>query len=177
MNKLAFFAPMGRNIKQDLTWYLSGLGLMWVCSLGYVVRLLDALDDITRQRTTAMPSFVDLLSHALVGFPLLAVLSMAFAILYYQMHYGSSRSVYLMRRLPDPWAFHRRCLGLPLLTAMVTMVVAACLLGLYYALYCHVTPAGYFQEGQWQLLWEVWMHRAPSVPGPEATTSLLWTWM
>lgn len=63
---------------------------------------------------------------------------------------NGSKSHYLMRRLPDRWEYHRRCLTLPLLTILAGLVLIPVLLGLYYAIYIHFTPEQCLQPDQWE---------------------------
>lgn len=157
------FAPVGRDVAQDLRLYLAGLGLCVLVSFGYLGSLLTAYDDLMRYNTDQMSPFVTVLGNALMGFPILASASLLFVFSYYQMHFGASRSIYLMRRLPDRFSLHRRCLSLPLAMALVSFLLAGVLLLLYYLIYCCVTPAEYLQDGQLRLLWQVWVQGKPPV--------------
>ena len=60
--------------------------------------------------------------------------------------YGSfrrgSRSIYLMRRLPDKWELHRRCWGRPLIFFLQSLALMACLTAFYFLIYLVFTPKG-----------------------------------
>lgn len=60
--------------------------------------------------------------------------------------YGSfrrgSRSIYLMRRLPDKWELHRRCWGRPLIFFVQSLALMACLTAFYFLIYLVFTPKG-----------------------------------
>ena len=56
-----------------------------------------------------------------------------------------------MRRLPDRWEYHRRCLTIPLLAILSALVLIVVLIGLFYALYLHATPEQCLQPNQWEV--------------------------
>jgi hypothetical protein len=75
---------------------------------------------------------------------------------HYADHYREgSRPVYLMRRLPDRWEYHRRCLALPAATAAATAALLALSLALFYGAYMLFTPAACVVPGQWAEIWRV----------------------
>lgn len=51
---------------------------------------------------------------------------------HYLYHRREAMSVYLMRRLPSRWEYHRRCLGMPLLGIASSLVLLALLMAVYY---------------------------------------------
>ncbi|MBR2491467.1 MAG: hypothetical protein IKB65_08310 [Ruminiclostridium sp.] len=67
-------------------------------------------------------------------------------------HQGS-KAVYLMRRLPDRWEYARRCLGLPLLTILLGMVLTVLVLLACWGLYTHFTPDYAIPPDQWKKFW------------------------
>lgn len=108
-----------------------------------------------------MKYFVDLInSHGYVSnffsyavffpfvFPILGAICLA--VYNYMSFRNGSSSHYLMRRLPDKWEYHRRCLALPLLTILASLVLIPVLLGLYYAIYILFTPEQCLQPDQWE---------------------------
>ncbi len=154
-------APVGRDLTQDFVLYGIGLFLAWFISVGFWVDLQNTLVSLSyvqvlAGQTVAMPSFAALLGNYMIGFSVLAVLCLALIPLYYQMHYGESRSVYVMRRLPQRGALHRRCVTLPLCLAGLTLLIGGALLAFYYHQYCKLTPAEFLQSGQLALLWQAW---------------------
>ncbi len=154
-------APVGYDITPDCVLYVVGLGLAWFISVGFWVDLQNTLDEFSRVslsagQSLAMPSFVALLGNYMILFPFLTVLCLGLIPRYYLMHYGESRSVYLMRRLPKRWALHHRCITLPLCMAGLTLLVGGLLLAFYYHCYCKLTPTALWQDGQLTLLWQTW---------------------
>ncbi len=137
---IADFAPVGRDLRSDFHLYAMGLCIAVFFSCTYFVNLFQALQAIAAGTTSTMPDFPALLGWSLHLFPLLAIFSLSFVFFYFQMHCGSAKTLYLMRRLPDRWSIYRRCLTLPILFATLTLAIAGILLLIYYAIYCGVTP-------------------------------------
>ncbi len=89
--------------------------------------------------------------YILFGLPMLwCVSSVIFRYLYY---YEGSKSIYLMRRLPDRWELHRSCLVRPLLRMALCLGVMATVLMISYGYYMRHTPARWLRPDQWQKLW------------------------
>ena len=84
-------------------------------------------------------------------FTLLFLVAAILSFVNYSGFRNGSKSCYLMRRLPDQWEYHRRCLALPLLAILAGLVSIPLLIGLFYALYLHATPAQCLQPDQWEV--------------------------
>ena len=100
---------------------------------------------------SSLSLFDDMLWPSLWGFWFALIIPPVQAVQNYQSHYRGSRSIYIMRRLPDRWEFHRRCLILPLLElAAVLFLLAALTVGFYF-LYRGRAPEGslppYWDQG------------------------------
>ncbi|WP_409968937.1 hypothetical protein RFF05_02920 [Bengtsoniella intestinalis] len=154
--KLEHYVPVGRDYLKDLKYYFLILLLATGTTISFFPTMLEEVDYIIQGRYNVMPPYVEILGTRLWVFPILALFCLVNIAFYYQMHIGSSRSIYLMRRLPDRWSLLRRCVVLPMATAALTMVVAGLLLLLYHSAYYSMTPEGYYQEGQWRMLWDAW---------------------
>ena len=85
------------------------------------------------------------------GFSLLFLGAAILAAYNYSGFRNGSKSYYLMRRLPDKWEYHRRCLALPLAATLAGLVLIPVLMGLFYVLYLHATPEQCLQPGQWEV--------------------------
>ena len=88
------------------------------------------------------------------GFGIVILCMLPLSAAHYFYHYQDTRSIYLMRRLPNRWELWRRCLALPLLCVVVCAVLAAAHLLIFYAIYYVSTPKQCLQPGQWRMLWE-----------------------
>jgi len=58
----------------------------------------------------------------------------------YASHRMGSRSDYLMRRLPDRWEWHRRCLTVPLAAVALSALLVLALLVIFFLVYQYRTP-------------------------------------
>lgn len=81
---------------------------------------------------------------------LLCLIAIGTRYYYYQQ---DSKSIYLMRRLPDPREWHRSCLVQPLLRILLVLVIMAVLLGIFYGVYMARVPEQCLEPYQWQKLW------------------------
>lgn len=73
-------------------------------------------------------------------FVLLAMGMVLLAVWNYLGFYRKSKSIYLMRRLPDRWEVPRRCLTLPLLTVLAGVLLSLLLALLFLPLYLTLPP-------------------------------------
>ena len=71
----------------------------------------------------------------------------------YRYYHQGSKSIYLMRRLPDRSEWHRSCLVQPLLRIALVLVVMTVLLLIFYTVYMNQVPEECLQPNQWQKLW------------------------
>lgn len=101
-----------------------------------------------------MKDFAVLIRPLLAACPLLAVIYFVlFTAMHYAYHYGATKSVYTMRRLPDRFELHRRCLTLPLAFALGILAFGFLLLLINYWVYMRFTPAECIAPGQWTKIW------------------------
>lgn len=98
----------------------------------------------------------ELLDGNRIGFAMVAVLPVIFAINHYRYYRQGSMSVYLMKRLPDRWEYHRRNLMLPMILLMAVLVSMLLTELMCYGMYLLITPAGCLPAGQWTEFWK-WM--------------------
>ena len=101
-----------------------------------------------------MADFAQIFPGALTGFWLVVVVMILKVLDYYRFHSrDTSRSIYLMRRLSDPWELRRRCWTVPLCTVAVSLLLAAVTTALCYLVYMKCTPADASMPGQWARFW------------------------
>lgn len=156
------FAPVGYDWRQELKYFAGGLIGAFVYSLRYVFRLRnDYINLYYISRTTGerilrgdimMRNFCDIIDNCLLAFPLVALVMALFAALHYVYHRRGSRSDYTMRRLPDRWEMHRRCLTIPVCAVLICLIAGFVMLLIYYGIYMLVTPEQCLTPGQWEKL-------------------------
>lgn len=162
-NKLSRLAPPGINLKTERDVFVTGMVCAFLFSLGYVFRYINAYSSLFSWRRdervflegAVMPDFCVLLDRSLLGFIVAAACMLALIIYHYAYHHQGTKSIYLMRRLPNRWERHRRCITLPLLAALVCLLAALVLLLIYYIIYMAFTPQQCLRPGQWEKIWSV----------------------
>lgn len=160
---LSRYAPPGMDIKVEKRVMGWGMTFSALFSLSFFLRFSDGLKRLywnngagrTLKANAVMPDFAQLLGGALLGFLILALCMAAFIPIHYAYHHQGSKSVYLMRRLPDRWERHRRCWTLPLCAVLLCLAAAFVLLLIYFAVYMLATPKACLTPGQWRKIWSV----------------------
>lgn len=153
------YVPAGLEGRRERGWVRGGLiaGAIWslllflacYCNEIIQVRAREKMDDPLAFMPDAykIASFDSLLIHNFIGFAVFALCMLPLALRYYLLHYQGGRSIYLMRRLPDRWELHRRCLTLPLLGLVLSAVTPVVLAVLYFCIYQFCTPARWLNDG------------------------------
>lgn len=100
-----------------------------------------------------MTDFADVLGWSLAGFLLTAIVCLSYIGVRYTYLNKESKSIYLMRRLPQRGELFRRCAAVPLLRAAICLVFAFVLLLLYFAIYMIATPDQCLAPDQWAKIW------------------------
>ena len=165
MNKLERYAPAGIRLDAELKGIAAGLIISALYSLSALLRYAGCRNDLfevrrgvrTLRAGAVMPDFSEVLGNALLGFLIVAACMAALLVWHYAYHMQGSKSIYLMRRIPQRWELLRRCAALPGLGALACLAAAAALLLLYYLIYTAATPKECLTPGQWQKLWLAWM--------------------
>lgn len=155
------YAPVGMRLNTELWAFFLGLVIAVLFSLCFFVELGSAYNQLFQrlgdQRVlipgAVMPDFDTLSLPWFVPFGILTAITLSFIFPHYGCHHQGSKSIYLMRRLADPWELHRRCLTLPLAGVGVCLLLAFMLLLLYFAVYLGVTPEECLTPNQWQKIW------------------------
>lgn len=148
--ELERYLPLGRDGKQTRDWLIfslavSALWSLW-CFLGQYWEEYQTLfyynavgERIVNTRAVMVP-FRDLLYGVEKGFGLVLAAMPALAVFHYLHHWQGSKSIYLMRRLPDPWELHRRCLAVPFTGAVACMALLGLMCVVFYLIYILCTP-------------------------------------
>lgn len=162
--QISAFAPAGINLRQEVKWINILLAASFCYSLIFLIYLSNAYHGLFTYIAgkkvlvdgAIMPDFAELLGTSLSGF-LITALSMAGLLAYhYLYHFQGSKSIYLMKRLPDRLELWRRCLSLPVLAAVLSLCIAAVLLAVYFGIYLLVTPEVCLTPDQWGKIWDAY---------------------
>ncbi len=162
---LTRWAPPGLNLKPEKHFFVTGMACAVLYSFTFFIHYGNALSDlyiyssVSNTRTllpgAVMPDFYILLERYWAGLAVLAMCMLALIIYHYVYHRQGSKSIYLMRRLPNRWELHRRCLTLPLIASLLCLLTAITLLLLFFGTYLAFTPRECLTPHQWQKLWSV----------------------
>lgn len=143
------YAPAGFPIELEIKIFFWAMGLSALYSIGFLKRYLAARASLFEITLTGqkvilpgalMPKMTSLIHDAFAGFLLIGILAAAGVIYHYLYHKQGSKSIYLMKRLPDPMELPRRCLSLPLLGTALSFIAALLLFLFYYGIYLIFTP-------------------------------------
>ncbi len=157
-------APAGINLQMEQGIFKAGMIFSFLFSLIFFLRYNSAysvIRDWRKSNRVLQPGsiifedFNVILGSSLIGFLLLALCMLALIVYHYIYHWQGSKSIYLMKRLPNRWELHRRCLTLPVLAALLCLLAAGALLLIYYGFYMVLTPEEVLTPGQWQKIWSV----------------------
>ena len=156
-------APPGADILIQTNQYFAGLIGVVLWSWGFLFRYSDAynglfyIDEFGRHfhEQAMMPEFHMLMGSCLLGVWITILVLLACILLNYHSFHQGSKSIYLMKRLPNPMELHRRCILLPALGIAGCLLVREFLIIFYFAVYMLVTPDRYLPPDQWQKLWSV----------------------
>lgn len=162
---LSRHVPPGFDPKPELQFYFTFLIIQIVVNLAmFLMAYFQALGNLywagARERTlipgAVMSDFAAILDGAAMHFFLVLALCMpVFALIHYLYHRQGSKSIYLMRRLPNRWELHRRCLTLPLAGLALCALTALVLLLAFLAVYLNATPKQCLPPLSWQKIWSV----------------------
>lgn len=153
---LARYAPPGRTNSQFLIGGWLALVFAVIRSLDFVVIYIAARDRLFESPPEfasyafdrvlipgrMIASFSEIIQDCFELFPLFWLFLGLEVLFCYGYFTRDTRSIYLMRRLPDPWELHRRCWGKPLILFVCSLVLMAGLGAVYFLIYLLITPAG-----------------------------------
>ena len=159
------WAPPDRDARQEAARFLRGLGggaaLAWVWFLSRYWSARSELFVVKNGRRVLsegrmMPELPEIIGISFLGLWAVLLWAAVTAALHYAGHYREgSRPVYLMRRLPDRWEYHRRCLTIPGTVALLAAALIPVFLMLFYVIYMNCTPEACLPPDQWQKIWRV----------------------
>lgn len=151
--KLSALLPPNMAAERVHDWILwSLIAPALVCALAFLCRYREAYDALWYSSysphagellgSVLMQPFAVCVLWTLIVYPLLAAVALATAAVLYSSYYQGSRSIYLMRRLPDGRSLLRRQVWTaPVCWALTILLSGAVLLGLCWLLWRFKTPA------------------------------------
>ncbi len=163
------YAPVGSRADFQVRAVLVTLVLSALWSLRALFRIVDEFRDLRAVLDQGAYTFVVpysmYLGSAFYGFMLICLVLLMVAVFNYASFRRGARTDYLMRRLPDRWEYHRRCLAVPIFGIGASVLTGLALWAIYRAVYWHLfrevtagmeDPARLIIEGavyRWRGLW------------------------
>ena len=143
-NFLSHLAPPGTRAKRELFWIIAGICASALISLTFVYRyhknFLKCARLDSMGKASVMPHFSELLGNAFFGFIVMLILMAALVLLHYASLNGISKSIYVMKRLPQKTLALKYVCGMPVLGSALTIACAAAILLIYWLIYRFATP-------------------------------------
>lgn len=142
--------PPGVDSNTEIKAIAFGLLAAVVYSLSFIYKYIDARNKLfvyrygtvkTIMEGAVMPRFTELLNDTMDGFLMFFGVMLVMIGMHYMTYYKDSKSIYLMKRLPDKWEMYRRCVVVPLVAIFIQIITGAACLLLYYGIYLFFTPA------------------------------------
>lgn len=145
------YAPPGIPLASEKLYYKIAMVISTLWSMLFLIHYVQALNSLyymERGRKVwvedvVMKPFEELTDGAFSIFGVVLIYTIFIAAYHYFYHYQGSKMMYLMKRLPDKWELHRRCLTLPIAAFIITIFYVLVLRALYYAIYLIFTPQQY----------------------------------
>lgn len=149
MKWLENYTPLGIDVGKQVGWWLAGVVAATLHSMLFLIRYFDRRADLYILKAgkrvlidgAVMTDFGTLTEGVFLTFYLVSIVTLLVIIYHYFYHYQGSKMMYLMKRLPDKWELHRRCITLPVVGAVLMMVWMLVVHMLYYTIYILCTPS------------------------------------
>ncbi|MBQ7916896.1 MAG: hypothetical protein IJ315_08980 [Firmicutes bacterium] len=156
------YAPPGMKIGEGLTaFFIAYAGAIFIScfyffNLGEELRSLYEWNGGERVliQGRMMKDFVEILDYHLGGFVLVGLVLIE-AVIYQYLYFNAhgSKSLYVMKRLPNKWELHKRCWSLPVAGMILCGITAFVLMLLFFWAYMASTPEVCRLPDQWGKIW------------------------
>ncbi len=148
--------PPGFEWETERGLFIAALVIACLWSMGFFINFSDAVHYAIDRND--VPYFYEVLGKSFFCFPIAIVFMLASIALNYAHYHSGSKSIYLMRRLPNGWELHRRSITVPLWSAAITLAAAVVLFFIYYGVYMlWISKHGYHPyANQLELLLKNW---------------------
>ncbi|MCF0137472.1 MAG: hypothetical protein HUJ66_03805 [Oscillospiraceae bacterium] len=163
-HKLTKLIPPGANLRSELKEVCAALCIQAALSLGFLFRYYDAVDSLyiysfgMRMLITdaVIENVGNLLEHCLIGFWVVVGFCVILTAAHYMSFYRETKSIYLMKRLPETIELHKRCLTLPVLGILAGIILSVLLVCIYVLIYYIATPSqclpGHISINLWRII-------------------------
>ncbi len=155
-NKIERYFPLGYNYKAEivvtvLTYIGTSLTSAWWYFMFMNATVSDMYEYIGGEKILVenaqdyIAPFVSYLLLSMYVFAVIPVLSLALGLYHYLYHYQHSKSIYLMKRLPDRKELYIRCFSIPVFIVIIGVLIMVFLTGLYFGYYIKIIPQEFIE--------------------------------
>lgn len=153
--------PPGMSPSEEQRVVRWGLALSLFLGLWDLIQFFTEISNLYQYRgrervldeSCIMPDFAEIFVRFPIGFLILAVCMLGFVTYHYIYYYRGSKSIYLMRRLPNRFEIHRRAWTYPFCVMLLCALCIVVLFWLYFGLYLWITPNVCLEPGQLARIW------------------------
>ncbi len=143
------YAPPGHDNLRLQGVFIWTMIILVVWGLSFLSALWDTVYELkerTEMAQWAVTDFGELMSGRLTALPIGVLLMGILAGVNYSRFWQGSKSIYLMRRLPNKWDLHRRCLTVPAVCCGVYLLTAVLIFAVCVVSYRMMMPENYLPE-------------------------------
>ena len=159
------YAPPGMDVDGEILAYASVLviQIFWcLCFfVSWYMNLMSVMAEVKRHPGKnlyfTMRPLSDFLNHRLFGISILFLVCVCMVILHFRYFHTESKSIYLMRRLPDGRELYRRCLTLPVLVFMLSLIFGLIYIAICMGFYHLFTPDAVKPASDHFSLWRIFL--------------------
>ncbi len=159
--KLEDFLPIGEEPKSIFRIYCIFLAVLFLLSFQFFYHFWHFQVEqewILKNEGYLMNTeyFAQLIKQGYNGLHYLYIWCLGLGIANYFSHTSGSKSIYLMKRLPNPWELYVRVWSFPLFFAVSTAILTILLLLLYYQFYLYSAVPDTIPENQLEIFIDIW---------------------
>ncbi|MDO5331238.1 MAG: hypothetical protein Q4E99_01040 [Bacillota bacterium] len=144
LNKqLKSLAPPGADIKETLYIFGAEITIMVLISFSALIRIFDSYSVLDLKKDffeKMMPHFSEIVKESFVLIWVIVLFNIAFGVANYLSFSKVTKSIYVMKRIPDSKEMFRRSFALPFAGIVIAFIIAIILLIIYYLLYRFLPP-------------------------------------
>lgn len=158
MIKMKNITPVGVDLDNILKLYVVLLGVS-ICSSFHFFEFLDLWKHYQEQTSADITTELLLSSFLkhLGFFPFLFLWCIFLVGYHYFYHFQGSKSIYLMKRLPQKGEFIKRLVTLPIFLFCLTTVLMSIYMVFYYQIYLIVMENTQTEENLWGIILKKWL--------------------
>ncbi|MBR4026579.1 MAG: hypothetical protein IKJ01_03330 [Lachnospiraceae bacterium] len=142
------YVPPGISVIREVKIMVSGILLAVLYSFSFFFQYMQAKNALYEIyagnkyliKNAVICRFGEVSKGCFHGFWIYILCMIGIIIYHYIYHFQGSKLIYFMRRLPNKWEFHKRCLLLPVIAIIIGMITMIVLRFVYYGVYFLCTP-------------------------------------